>query len=182
MEKEGVVHMQQIKMGLRSVLRVWRDSFVCMCEVTHSSVTWLIHTWHDSCACIHTYMWHDFSICVIWLLVHLYDVRDVTDSYECHDLFVRVTWRIQTCVKTHSCVQWVSHVCAMTNSYVQYVTVICVTWLVHTRARIHPYVRHDAYVCLTWLAHTCEQPHIFETDRKGSAAMGVRRQGPTGPI
>jgi len=77
-----------------SFMCVWHDWFICAtwlahsCDMTHSSVIWLIRVWHDS------------FTCVTWL-IHMCDV-----SHSCvwHDTFICVTWLIHTCNVSHSCV------------------------------------------------------------------------------
>jgi len=110
---------------------VWRDSFtgvpwlIHMCDMTCSSdqcprITQLHYLsvinsgWSDV---THSYVCHDSSICVTWLLHHIRPLAhhscliaqrcvlcDTTHSYVCHDLFM--------CAMTHS------YVCTMTHSYV----------------------------------------------------------------
>ena len=112
-------------------LYIAHDSFIRMCDVTHTPVRWLhsyvtrrIHIWHDSfictCGMTHAYM--------TWTLIHVYVwhdscIRDMTRGY------VRVTWLSHMshdssiCYPTHSCL-WLHYcdlwICDTSHSYVTY--------------------------------------------------------------
>jgi len=71
--------------------------------ITHSYVTCLIHVWHDSCVYVCDYYFVS-TIRILW---------GVTHSYMWHDSSIRVTWLIHTCDMTHTYVwydlrQWVA--------------------------------------------------------------------------
>jgi len=74
--------------------------------VTHDSfirVTCLIHVWHDSCVYVCDYYFVS-TVRILW---------GVTHSYMWHDSSIRVTWLIHTCDMTHTYVwydlrQWVA--------------------------------------------------------------------------
>ena len=97
----------------KTVSRVWCDSFICMTLFTYVSDITHIH------------------------------VCDTTHSYLSHDLFTRVTCRIQT---------W-----NMTNSCIWHASLISVTWLIH--------VWHVSWICINKLPNStiCTKldPHSF---------------------
>ena len=90
----------------------------------------------------HSYVWHNWFICVTWL-IHM---CDMTHLYTWHDSFLYLTWLIHMCDMTHShvwhdpfmYVTWLIHKCDMTHSHV---------------TRLSSYVWRDSFVCVTWLIY-----------------------------
>ena len=111
---------------------------------------------------IFVHVWHDSSICLIWL-IHM---CDMTRSYTCkaisygwHDSFVRSTWLMYMfhiplsylCHDSSICVTWLIYVCDMTHPYVRHDLFIHVTWFFHMCDTIHLYVWYDSFTCVNWL-------------------------------
>jgi len=124
------------------------------------------------CDMTHSYVWHDSSIWVTWLM----HVCNMTRSY------VWYNWLL--------CVTWLIHMCDMTCSYVWHDSSICVTWLIHKFNMTHPYgfcwysftyvttciymadstrsytcgmthsyLWHDSFICVTW--HITQDASIY---------------------
>jgi len=88
------------------------------------------------CGMTHSYVWHDSSICVTWL-IHM---CDMTHSY---------AW---PWINLPLLLLW-SAICDMTHPYVWHVTLICVTW--------HTHMWHDSFICVTWLIHMCDMTRSY---------------------
>jgi len=109
----------------------------------------------------HSYVWHDSSICVTWL-IHMFDMTHSYDSSIC------VTWLIHMFDMTHSyvwhdsfiCVTWRIHMCDMIQSYVWLDSFICVPWLFHTWDKAYTYVWRDSFICVMWLIYMCDDSSI----------------------
>ena len=115
---------------------------------------------HSLCDMMHSYVWHDSSICVT-PRIHMFGMAHWCVRHACKC----VTWLI------HTCAIWLIHVCDMTHSRYFPCDVLhssvwlawftCVTWLIrmcdmtlwlHSPCYLtHPYVWHDSFACVTWL-------------------------------
>jgi len=134
------------------LIHVWHDSFTYECvmshdevryvqtrlsAMTHSRVTWLIHT------CDMTFLneWRDVFKRVTWLYISCGTHRSlhVPHSIVWHDSFIYVTRLL--------------HMCETTHLYVWHDSFICVTWLIHMCAMTHSYAWHDSFT------RTCDMPH-----------------------
>jgi len=126
---------------------------VQMCDMTAHMlicVTCLLHMsdmshwcvqWHESirmhmCDRTHSCVWHHSFMCV-------------TSSYVWHDCFISVTWLIDVCDNTSSCV------CDMTQSYVWRDPFMYVTWLI----RIFGMAHANVLICVTWLVRMRDMTH-----------------------
>jgi len=116
---------------------------------------------------IYSYVWHDWFICVTWLIC----MCGVTHSCVGHDSFMCVTWciivifstRVQCVAFVHLfiCVSWHILMCGMAHSNVGHGSFRCVKWwitvLLATRAPC-PASAH-LFMCMKWLIHMCGMPH-----------------------
>jgi len=136
-----------------------RAQFTCVCDVTRSCVTWLIHI----CDMTHIYVWHDSFICVTWL-IHMCVTRhihmcEMTHIYVWHDSFICVTWLLDIARTAHLCVWRDSIMCAWYNS--TWLVHMCVTWPNHMCDMTHLYVWHDLFMCVTRHIHKCDTTHLY---------------------
>ena len=74
---------------------------------------------------------------------------DMLHSYVWHDPSIWVTWLIHMCDMTHSCAWHDSFMCDMTLSHVWHDPSICVTWLIHMCDTPCLHVWHNRFLCVT---------------------------------
>jgi len=115
-----------------------------MCDMTDFICSTWLRVWRDSRDMTHSYVCHDPSICVPWLIY----MCAMTHSHVCH---------LHVCHDSFTCVPWLIHMCAMTQSVTwltRHDSLICVPWLIHMCAMTHSHVWHDWFRCVTWHIHT----------------------------
>ena len=126
----------------------------------------------DACNIAPSYVWHDSSICVPWLirmcamihamcaivswmltLIRIINVRDLTQShprYVWHDAFM-----------PHICMSHVTHM----SDHVTRTNESCCTYAWVMSYYMTPrYVWHDSFVCATWLIHMYDMTHSYACD------------------
>jgi len=147
---------------------------VCVCvRVSFICVTWIIQL----CDVTHSYVWHDYVICVTWLacvcvcvcvcraLQHAATchLRDTTHFYAQHEAGNDRVDNSLDMAHTHELppktrwrentilvrVMGIIHVCNMTHSCVLHDSFIRVTWLIYSRDITHSYVWRDSFICVT---------------------------------
>jgi len=116
---------------------IWRDSFIHMCGMNCSYVTWLMNMWRDSWICDVTHWYRR------WLIY----------SYVWYELFIRdVTHWYLTWLMDMWCDSWIGDV---THGYVTWLMDMwrhssihmCVTWLIWC----HPHSLSRIVTYITWL-------------------------------
>jgi len=180
---------------------VWPASLMCVtstvhiCDMTHSCVPryhWQQQLYKGTSANVH--MCHDLVICLpgpvhMWDLPDSYawvmcvpwftEMGDLPHVYVRHDLFIYVTWLIDTHwavigSNSYRSAQVQMCMCVMTHSYVWHASLICVTDpLIYVPCLIHrcrvvigsiscataPLQMHMCAMtdsCVTWLNHMCD--------------------------
>jgi len=154
---------------------VWHDSFIC--------VTWLIH----ACDMTHSYVCHDSSYVFVWHAGGMSHINDYTYVYikkKCIYVYIYIYIYIHTnmtreWVHTYEfiCVTWLIQMCDMTHSCVWRDAFVCVSWLIHvwlcdmqgvchalvSHTKLLPYshVCHDSFICVPWLIHICDMTHSY---------------------
>ena len=96
---------------------VWYNSFICVDKMwLHDSYTHVVYAydsaylkifiwlffWHNFShvySVTHSYVWHDSSMCVIWLI----HACGMTHPYVWYDSFMCVPWNIRICSTTYPC-------------------------------------------------------------------------------
>jgi len=114
-----------------------------VCEVTHWYVCSATHcnTLQHTAHC-NTYVWHDSSIRMIWLVWYVW-----------HDSLIRVMLPIDMCYMIH-------------DSYIRIIWLVWCVWRDSLVCVILPidmcYMTHDSYICVPWLIRTCDtaQSHM----------------------
>jgi len=132
----------------------------------------------------HSYVCHESSIRVTWLIQIHDSFKSMTHSNECHDSPICGTWIIHVCDMTHSndchdisiCGTWIIHMCDMTRVYTRWSarsddarnqtqkwhdSSICVTWLIYMCDMTHSKECHDSAICGTWLIRVCAQTRLY---------------------
>jgi len=111
--------------------------------------------------CIHRLICLDDMCSLIWLIVWLIDMCDMTHWYVRHDSLICATWLIDMCDMTHwyvrhdslydslICATWLAHVCTQ--------------WLIDMTHEIHMLI-FLIHMCLliwltVWLIHICRMTH-----------------------
>jgi len=113
--------------------------------MNHSHEPWL---WLSDVSCFFrlVYVWHGWSVSVIWLI----HIGDMNDSHTWHDLFTCATivtrwWK--PFFPNNACVTWLMHICYQNDLYVNNDSIICVTRLIHKYDMNHFCKRHDSCIC-----------------------------------
>jgi len=138
---------------------IWGIKIIC--DMTHSYVTQLIHSWHDAFICVtwRIHIWHVAFVCD---MTHSYVTRRI---HMWHDSFI--------CDMTHSYVTWLNymwHDSFTRNISRSHVTCICVyvTWLTH--------MWHDSITCDMTHLHATFLVHMTYSPQWGHRDARVKRQ------
>jgi len=98
-----------------------------------------------------------------WVMSHIYDESCHTTicAESCHTYImshITHVWRVMSrmyYLRTYRDVTWIINVCNMTHSCVWHDSFMCVTFLIHVCNMTHSCVCHDSFKCVTWLLHVC---------------------------
>jgi len=162
---------------------------MCVTWLNHMCVMMYSYVWKDPFMCV-AGLWRALSVCVTGM-IHMCSLMH---SYDCllllHGLApgMSVTWLINVCDMTHSCVwhdsficvtglwrdscewvTWLGRMCNLMHSYVCYTydEFICLPTnavrigTCHLCDMTHSCVWHDAFMSVTWCIHMCDVTHSY---------------------
>ena len=135
------------------------------CDMSHVFVgTWLIDlckTTHSYVTSPHGFVEHDWLICVTCLMY----LWDITHACVWHDCSICVIWLIDSWHVCSICGTWLIDLRDMTALCVRYLWLICVTCLMSLWDMTDSFVWHDSFIryiiCGTWLTHVCDMFALF---------------------
>jgi len=130
---------------------------LCVCDVAHSCVTWLIHMWHDS------FIWETRLIREIWPIRKW----DTTHSFLFYLSFLCGEDTTQSLDEAGGDLP-INHV-HTSHSYVRHGSFISETWLTYTADNTHSYVCHDPFIHVTWLIRTSNTRDMTHSHHQNTA-------------
>jgi len=112
----------------------------------------------------HLYVWHDYFICVTWL-IHMSSFPGLKPG----DKWCLCAARWKVCHDSFTCGTWLIHMCDMMHSHVwhdsSYVTINGASVLHAGRwAMTHARVGLDSFTCVPRLTHICGRTHTYVWD------------------